>query len=173
MQVIVDPIGQTVASIAAVHNCGGVFIQRSRSKPVAGIVPCLAGIPLSKGTIALRSPSCFGWLAISAAPLNLWRELRESRKNDEKSRCTNLRTKDGQARRLVVSPHREAGQVQFIDHPVGEQASPWLSQLLEWSHVRLHHPISVAQLANRACVSKRTLDRRLALVQWTGLRLCV
>jgi AraC family transcriptional activator FtrA len=70
------------------------------------------------------------------------------------------------ARRLVVSPHREGGQAQFIDKPVGEQASPWLSHLLEWSQVRLHDPISVAQLANRACMSKRTLSRRF--VETTG-----
>jgi len=70
------------------------------------------------------------------------------------------------ARRLVVSPHREGGQAQFIDKPVGEQASPWLANLLEWSQVRLHNPISVAQLANRACVSKRTLSRRF--VESTG-----
>jgi len=36
LQVIVDPPVKTVASIAAVHGCGSVFIQRSRSKRVAG-----------------------------------------------------------------------------------------------------------------------------------------
>jgi len=70
------------------------------------------------------------------------------------------------ARRLVVSPHREGGQAQFIDKPIGEQESPWLSHLLEWSQVRLHNPITVAQLANQACVSKRTLSRRF--VETTG-----
>ena len=37
-QVIVEPPGEHGASIAAVHGCG-VFLQRSRSKRVAGIVP--------------------------------------------------------------------------------------------------------------------------------------
>jgi len=70
------------------------------------------------------------------------------------------------ARRLVVSPHREGGQAQFIDKPVGEQASPWLSHLLGWVQVRLQDPITVAQLANRARMSKRTLSRRF--VETTG-----
>jgi AraC family transcriptional activator FtrA len=70
------------------------------------------------------------------------------------------------ARRLVVSPHREGGQAQFIDKPVGEQASPWLSHLLHWAQARLHDPITVAQLAKRACMSKRTLNRRF--VEMTG-----
>jgi len=70
------------------------------------------------------------------------------------------------ARRLVVSPHREGGQAQFIDKPVGEQASPWLSHLLHWAQERLHDPITVAQLAKRAGMSKRTLSRRF--VEMTG-----
>jgi len=70
------------------------------------------------------------------------------------------------ARRLVVSPHREGGQAQFIDKPVGEQASPWLSHLLHWAQKRLHDPITVAQLSKRAGMSKRTLNRRF--VEMTG-----
>ncbi len=70
------------------------------------------------------------------------------------------------ARRLVVSPHREGGQAQFIEKPVDGQASPWLSPLLDWSQERLHNGITVAQLANRAGVSKRTLSRRF--VETTG-----
>ncbi len=70
------------------------------------------------------------------------------------------------ARRLVVSPHREGGQAQFIEKPVAGQASPWLSHLLDWCQERLHNPITVAQLANRAGVSKRTLSRRF--VETTG-----
>jgi len=75
---------------------------------------------------------------------------------------------DGLSRRwgLVVSPHREGGQAQFIDRPVGDEASPWLSHLLDWVRLRLHDPITVAQLANRARMSKRTLSRRF--VETTG-----
>lgn len=66
------------------------------------------------------------------------------------------------ARRLVVSPHREGGQAQFIDKPVGEQSSPWLAHLLDWVQGRLGNPITVDQLARQAHTSKRTLSRRFA-----------
>jgi AraC family transcriptional regulator, transcriptional activator FtrA len=66
------------------------------------------------------------------------------------------------ARRLVVAPHREGGQAQFIDRPVGEQTNPWLSQLLDWVQVRLHTSITVEQLADQAHMSRRTLSRRFA-----------
>ena len=72
------------------------------------------------------------------------------------------KTVNSVARRLVVSPHREGGQAQFIDKPVGDQGSPWLSQLLEWVQVRLHTPLTVEQLADRAHMSRRTLNRRFA-----------
>jgi AraC family transcriptional activator FtrA len=71
------------------------------------------------------------------------------------------------ARRAVVSPHREGGQAQFIDKPVGEEAHPWLSRLLEWTHTRLHKQVTVEQLAREAHTSKRTLSRRFA--ETTGM----
>ncbi len=71
------------------------------------------------------------------------------------------------ARRLVISPHREGGQAQFIDKPVGE----------DWAQTRLHMQITVEQLAKEAHVSRRTLSRRFAEttgtspLDWiTGLR---
>jgi AraC family transcriptional regulator, transcriptional activator FtrA len=70
------------------------------------------------------------------------------------------------ARRLVISPHREGGQAQFIDRPVGEQSRPWLSNLLEKIQNRLHEPITVQELATYARTSTRTLSRRFA--QTTG-----
>jgi AraC family transcriptional regulator, transcriptional activator FtrA len=66
------------------------------------------------------------------------------------------------ARRLVVAPHREGGQAQFINTPVGEQQSPWLSRLLDWAQSRIQEPLTVEQLASQAHVSKRTLTRRFA-----------
>jgi AraC family transcriptional activator FtrA len=71
------------------------------------------------------------------------------------------------ARHLVVSPHREGGQAQFIDRPVGEEAHPWLAHLLEWSASNLQTEITVERLALEANVSKRTLSRRF--VGATGL----
>jgi AraC family transcriptional regulator, transcriptional activator FtrA len=71
------------------------------------------------------------------------------------------------ARHLVVSPHREGGQAQFIDKPVGEQAHPWLAHLLEWSQANLHTEITIERLSLEAHVSRRTLCRRF--VEATGL----
>jgi AraC family transcriptional regulator, transcriptional activator FtrA len=71
------------------------------------------------------------------------------------------------ARHLVVSPHREGGQAQFIDKPVGEQAHPWLAHLLEWSQANLRTEITIERLAQEANVSRRTLSRRF--VETTGL----
>ena len=71
------------------------------------------------------------------------------------------------ARHLVVFPHREGGQAQFIDKPVGQQADPWLAHLVEWSQANLHTDITIERLALEANVSRRTLSRRF--VEATGL----
>ena len=72
------------------------------------------------------------------------------------------------ARRAVVSPHREGGQAQFIDMPVGEAANPWLSTLLHWVNTRLDRRITLEQLAEAANVSQRTLARRFASTTGTS-----
>jgi AraC family transcriptional regulator, transcriptional activator FtrA len=72
------------------------------------------------------------------------------------------------ARRLVISPHREGGQAQFIDRPVSDETSPWLTHLLDWAQVRLRNRITVTQLATQARMSKRTLSRRFAEVTGTS-----
>jgi AraC family transcriptional activator FtrA len=64
------------------------------------------------------------------------------------------------ARRLVISPHREGGQAQFIERPVGEEGSPWLANLFEWAQRHLDEELSVERLASQAHMSKRTLSRR-------------
>ena len=66
------------------------------------------------------------------------------------------------ARRAVVPPHREGGQAQFVDRPVGEEAHPWLSNLLQWADGKLQSPITLDRLAREANTSKRTLSRRFA-----------
>jgi AraC family transcriptional activator FtrA len=66
------------------------------------------------------------------------------------------------AQRLVLPPHREGGQAQFVDRPVGEQEYPWLSNTCDWVQSNLHKEIRVIQLANLAHMSKRTFARRFA-----------
>jgi len=63
------------------------------------------------------------------------------------------------ARRAVVPTHRDGGQAQFIPAPLPEQGVA-LGQLLEWMRRHLQQPLPLAQLAERARMSERTLLRR-------------
>ncbi len=64
------------------------------------------------------------------------------------------------ARRMVVPPHREGGQAQFIDTPVPECADDGFAPLVEWALEHLDEELSVDQLAGRAQMSSRTFARR-------------
>lgn len=83
------------------------------------------------------------------------------------------------ARRLVVYPHRDGGQAQFVERAVPkDDDSPWLAALLEWTEKHLEEEMTVERLAKQAGMSKRTLSRRFAErvgtspVEWLiGLRL--
>ena len=82
------------------------------------------------------------------------------------------------ARRLVMAPHREGGQAQFIQHPVGDATEPWLSDLVQWAERHLHEPLTTGRLAAVARMTRRTFFRRFSAMtggtpaDWlTGLRL--
>lgn len=64
------------------------------------------------------------------------------------------------ARRLVVPPHRDGGQAQFVDAPVAPEKGDGLSELLDWLRRHLRKPHTVASMARRARTSERTLARR-------------
>jgi len=65
------------------------------------------------------------------------------------------------ARRMVVPPHRDGGQAQYVDHPVAEQpGADWLDDTLEWLQRNLAQPVTVDQLAARNAMSPRTFTRR-------------
>jgi len=70
------------------------------------------------------------------------------------------------ARRLIMPPHRDGGQAQFIERPVADEDSPWLSKLIEWAERHLAEDLTNHRLARQAAVSKRTLARRF--VEATG-----
>jgi len=76
------------------------------------------------------------------------------------------RVANGIARRMVVPPHRDGGQAQFVDQPVAPSCDGTLRDLLEWLSAHLDQPLSVRQLAARANMSERTFARRF--VQDTG-----
>jgi transcriptional regulator GlxA family with amidase domain len=67
------------------------------------------------------------------------------------------------ARRMVVAPHRDGGQAQFVPVPVdsaGTEAD--LGVLHDWALGRLHQPIAVPDLARRVHMSPRTFARWFA-----------
>src|SRR5215469_1626087 len=70
------------------------------------------------------------------------------------------------ARRMVVPPHRDGGQAQYVDMPVGESAGDTLGEVIEWMHRNLHRLVTVDELARLAAMSPRTFARRF--VQETG-----
>jgi AraC family transcriptional activator FtrA len=64
------------------------------------------------------------------------------------------------ARRLVLAPHREGGQAQFIERPVAKPEDDRVRQAMEWALRHLDRPIAIADLAARAFMSPRTFGRR-------------
>jgi transcriptional regulator GlxA family with amidase domain len=65
------------------------------------------------------------------------------------------------ARRLVVPPHREGGQAQFIQQPLPRTVGGTrLSQLIDSVRARLDQPHSLDSLASEASMSRRTFTRQ-------------
>jgi len=65
------------------------------------------------------------------------------------------------ARRMVVPPHREGGQAQYVDAPVAElgREDP-LAAVVTWAMGHLDRDLSVNDLARRAFMAPRTFARR-------------
>jgi transcriptional regulator GlxA family with amidase domain len=63
------------------------------------------------------------------------------------------------ARRMVVSPHRDGGQAQFIEQPVPPADDP-LGGVLTWAQRHAAAPLTVEILAARAHMSPRSFARR-------------
>lgn len=64
------------------------------------------------------------------------------------------------ARRIVVPPHREGGQAQFIARAVPDCDAETLGPLLQWIVENLAEDLGVETLARRAHMSPRTFARR-------------
>jgi AraC family transcriptional activator FtrA len=64
------------------------------------------------------------------------------------------------ARRMVVAPHREGGQRQFVELPIPECTGDSLQPVLSWMLDHLSTEHTVADLARRARMSDRTFARR-------------
>ncbi len=64
------------------------------------------------------------------------------------------------AREMVVPPHRDGGQAQFIDAPVARCEDDLLGVVLHWARGHLAEDVTVEQLARRALMSPRSFARR-------------
>jgi transcriptional regulator GlxA family with amidase domain len=64
------------------------------------------------------------------------------------------------ARDMVVPPHRDGGQAQFIDAPVARCEDDLLGVVLEWARAHLAEELNVDMLARRALMSPRSFARR-------------
>jgi AraC family transcriptional regulator, transcriptional activator FtrA len=65
------------------------------------------------------------------------------------------------ARQMVVPPHREGGQAQYIDMPMSDfEESDLFGDTLAWLQEHLDDPVSIDDLASRSAMSPRTFARR-------------
>jgi AraC family transcriptional regulator, transcriptional activator FtrA len=72
------------------------------------------------------------------------------------------------ARTLVVPPHRDGGQAQYVATPLPpEQDADALADVLRWAEEQLDQDLSVQMLARRAAMSPRTFARRFSEVTGT------
>lgn len=63
------------------------------------------------------------------------------------------------ARRLVIAAHRNGGQSQFVEASVSLRPN-LLTETLDWAVKHLRDIVGVDQLAQRACMSRRSFDRK-------------
>lgn len=76
------------------------------------------------------------------------------------------------AQRLVMSPHREGGQAQFVPRPMPSDESSPIAVLQDWLRAHPREAHTVASMARHAAMSARTLQRRfkdatgLAPLEW-------
>ena len=72
------------------------------------------------------------------------------------------------ARGLVVPPHRDGGQAQYVEAPVAAESGPDpFRESLDWAIEHLDEPLSVGELAGRSLMSPRTFARHFRSVVGT------
>ncbi|MEU0007715.1 helix-turn-helix domain-containing protein [Streptomyces sp. NPDC006314] len=64
------------------------------------------------------------------------------------------------ARRMVVPPHRDGGQAQYIERPLPRTSCDTVGEVLAWMEAHLDQEVTVEQLAARAHMAPRTFARR-------------
>ncbi|MGX6509520.1 GlxA family transcriptional regulator [Rhodococcus sp. SJ-2] len=64
------------------------------------------------------------------------------------------------ARSLVVAPHREGGQAQYIERPLRRPAGDTaITDTMDWAQTHLDEPLTVERLAEHAKMSRRSFVR--------------
>jgi AraC family transcriptional regulator, transcriptional activator FtrA len=64
------------------------------------------------------------------------------------------------AQRLVIPPHREGGQAQYLPRPLPNDERSRVSKLIDWVRSNPAHTHTITTLARRASMSPRTLQRQ-------------
>jgi AraC family transcriptional activator FtrA len=73
------------------------------------------------------------------------------------------------ARRLVIPPHRDGGQAQFIEAPVPvSDGDDRVARSMDWALANLDQPITVPALARQATMSTRSYLRHFARASGTS-----
>jgi len=75
------------------------------------------------------------------------------------------------ARRILVAPHRDGGQAQFIERPLPVLAGEGrFAQVLEWMAHNLREEHSLDSLAARAAMSRRNFTRHFRVATGTSVK---
>jgi transcriptional regulator GlxA family with amidase domain len=86
-------------------------------------------------------------------------------------RLSGAEVANGRARRLLIPPHRQGGQAQFIERAVPVSNSDGrLSRVLEWVTQHLEQSHSLASLAERAAMSRRNFTRHFRQATGTSFK---
>ncbi|MFJ7264881.1 GlxA family transcriptional regulator [Streptomyces globosus] len=64
------------------------------------------------------------------------------------------------ARRIVMPLQRDGGQAQYIERPAAPTDPGALQPVMQWMEGRLDRPLTLAEIADHAKISVRTLNRR-------------
>ncbi|OWW21844.1 GlxA family transcriptional regulator [Noviherbaspirillum denitrificans] len=75
------------------------------------------------------------------------------------------------ARRLLIAPHRQGGQAQFIERPLPVSSSDGrFAQVLDWVTQHLEQAHSIDALAERAAMSRRNFTRHFRQTTGTSFK---
>jgi len=72
------------------------------------------------------------------------------------------------ARRMVVPPHRDGGQSQFVVQPIAVRTNDRVASVADWMASNLDEAITIEALADRAAMSVRTFTRRFRAATGTA-----